>query len=227
MKKPAPFGRRPAWCYHRAWSIPHYQVSINRRRVATRRRLVSGGTIARLIRERQRQARQRTPTSGVPGRSWRWRPLPAISQTMCLRGMPQGKNGAVERPHGEAIPLKTPEFRGFAVYGTARSRNCQSSAPRPEGSEKGGDLLRLVKKRVREYPALVAVAYHKVHFANQPSRESGTRAVVFVLQQSLPGKVYINIVSRSWGGLRKPCCANRLCRLSPCRRWFRAQGTVH
>ena len=39
---------------------------------------------------------------------------------------------------------------------------------------------------------------HKVHFANLPSRKSGTRAVVFVLQQSLPEKVYINAISRSW-----------------------------
>ena len=34
-------------------------------------------------------------------------------------------------------------------------------------------------------------------------------------------------MSRNWLGLRKRCCANRLCRQSPCRRWFRAQGTVH
>ena len=50
---------------------------------------------------------------------------------------------------------------------------------------------------------------HNGYFANLPSRKSGTRAVVFVLQQSLPEKVYINAVSRSWRGLRKLYCANR------------------
>ena len=41
-------------------------MSISRRRVATRRRLVSGGTIARLIRERQRQAQQKfAPTAAM------------------------------------------------------------------------------------------------------------------------------------------------------------------
>ena len=38
---------------------------------------------------------------------------------------------------------------------------------------------------------------HKGDFANLPSGKSGTRAVVFVLQQSLPEKVYINHVVRT------------------------------
>ena len=58
---------------------------------------------------------------------------------------------------------------------------------------------------------------HKHDFANLPSRKSGTRAVVFVLQQSLPEKVYINAVSRSWRGLRKLYCANQRGRLGSLR----------
>ena len=38
---------------------------------------------------------------------------------------------------------------------------------------------------------------HKGDFANLPSGKSGTRAVVFVLQQSLPDLVYINHVVRT------------------------------